>query len=154
MEFTHFLLKSSDTPTHAEKRFPSQRTSWQKTALPQQGMRELNTWREGRIKQRVFRGIIKKRKPLWQKREALCALWARITKNTDWNTGPLARPFACSLAPLTRSLARFAHSLARGTVIDLMAIYSVFFSILAHSDLFMRDLRRFSLSPKQLEKKI
>ena len=30
-------------------------------------------------------------------------------------------------------LAHFAHSLARGTMNDLMAIYSVFFSILAHS---------------------
>ena len=66
------------------------------------------------------------------------ALWARITKNTDWSTGPLARPFAHSLARLTRlltphyslhsrtllcSLARslahsLAHSLALGTVID------------------------------------
>ena len=50
------------------------------------------------------------------------ALWARITKNTDWCTGPLARPFAHLLAPLTRllaphcSLAHFAHSLARGKV--------------------------------------
>ena len=32
-------------------------------------------------------------------------------------------------------LARFAHSLARGTVNDWIAIYSVFFSILAHSAL-------------------
>ena len=32
-------------------------------------------------------------------------LWSRITKNTDWSTGPLARPFACSLAPLTHLLA-------------------------------------------------
>ena len=58
------------------------------------------------------------------------ALWARITKNTDWSNGPLARPFACSLAlhyslrscaPLrsfVRSLAHFAHSLARGKVDD------------------------------------
>ena len=64
-------------------------------------------------------------------------LLARTTKNTDWSTGPLARPFACSLALLTRSLApdcslcsrpplcsrvhslaHFAHSLARGTVND------------------------------------
>ena len=44
------------------------------------------------------------------------ALWARITKNTDWSTRPLARPFARSLAPLTR-----------GKVCDWMAIYSVFF---------------------------
>ena len=71
----------------------------------------------------------------------LCTLWARITKNTDWSTGPLARPFPCSRAPLTRlltphyslcsraplrSLAHFAHSRARGTVIDRMAIHSVF----------------------------
>ena len=61
--------------------------------------------------------------------------WARSTKNTDWSTGPLARPFARSLAPLTRSLApdyslrsrpplrslvrslaHFAHFLARGKV--------------------------------------
>ena len=32
------------------------------------------------------------------------ALWARTTKNTDWSTGPLARPFARSLAPLTRGI--------------------------------------------------
>ena len=49
-------------------------------------------------------------------------LWARITKKTDWSTGPLARPFIRSLAPLTCSLAPHnllclcaccAHSLAR-----------------------------------------
>ena len=34
-------------------------------------------------------------------------LWCRIIKNTDWSTGPLARPFACSLAPLTHSLALY-----------------------------------------------
>ena len=63
------------------------------------------------------------------------ALWARSAKNTHVCTGPLARPFARSLAPLTRSLAldcslrsrpplrslvrsltHFAHSLARGKV--------------------------------------
>ena len=51
--------------------------------------------------------------------------------------------FACfkllaSLAPsaaLTRSLAHFAHSLARGTVNDWMAILSVFFPIFDHSAL-------------------
>ena len=32
------------------------------------------------------------------------ALWAKITKTTDWSTGPLACPFACLLAPLTCSL--------------------------------------------------
>ena len=60
----------------------------------------------------------------------------------------LARPFARLLAPLTRSgllasltpssaltrlLARSFRSLPRGTVNDWAAIYSVFFSILAHS---------------------
>ena len=29
------------------------------------------------------------------------ALWARITKNTDWSNGPLARLFVRLLAPLT-----------------------------------------------------
>ena len=33
------------------------------------------------------------------------SLWPRISKNTDWSTGPLARPFAHSLAPLTHSIA-------------------------------------------------
>ena len=33
------------------------------------------------------------------------ALWARTIKNTNCITGPLALPFAHSLAPLTRSLA-------------------------------------------------
>ena len=80
------------------------------------------------------------------------ALWSMTTKNSDCSTGPLARPFARSLAPLTRSLApdcslrsrpplrspvrslaHFAHSLARGTVNDWMAILSVCFSIIDHS---------------------
>ena len=74
------------------------------------------------------------------------ALWARITKNPDCSTGPLARPFAHLLAPLTHLLAlpcslcshaplhslihllaHFAHSLAHGKVIDQMTIHSVFF---------------------------
>ena len=61
------------------------------------------------------------------------ALWAKKTKNPDGSTGPLACPFARSLAPLTRllapdcslrsrppllslvrSLAHFANSFARG----------------------------------------
>ena len=33
------------------------------------------------------------------------ALWSGSAKNQDVSTGPLARPFACSLAPLTCSLA-------------------------------------------------
>ena len=80
------------------------------------------------------------------------SLWSITAKNTDCSTGPLARPFARSLAPLTRSLApdcslrsrpplrslvcslaHFAHSLARGTVNDWMPILSVFFSIFDHS---------------------
>ena len=54
-------------------------------------------------------------------------LWARTTENTDWSTGPLARRFARSLAPL-----------ARGTVIYKMAILSVFFSIFDHSEIKVR----------------
>ena len=57
--------------------------------------------------------------------EDFVPLWARITKNTVWSTGPLAHPFARSLTLLSRSLAphyslpsrsaalRCAHSLAR-----------------------------------------
>ena len=56
------------------------------------------------------------------------ALWSGTNKNKDVSTRPLARPFARSLAPdcslclrpplrsLVRSLAHFAHSLARGKV--------------------------------------
>ena len=54
------------------------------------------------------------------------SLWSKTAKNTDRSTGPLARPFA-------RPLAHFAHSLARGTVNDWMALLSVFFSIFDHS---------------------
>ena len=55
-------------------------------------------------------------------RQFFNALWSITAKNTDCSTGPLARPFARSLAPLTR-----------GTVNDWMAILSVFFSIFDHS---------------------
>ena len=74
--------------------------------------------------------------------------------NRDVGTETPARLFARSLATLThsltphyslrsrpplrslvRSLAHFAHPLARGTSNDLMAILSVFFSILAHTEL-------------------
>ena len=59
------------------------------------------------------------------------ALWSGTNKNRVVTTGPLARPFACSLAPLTPdcslrsrpplrslvpALADFTHSLARGKV--------------------------------------
>ena len=37
-----------------------------------------------------------------QNRVLSCALWARIIKNPDVSTGPLACPFAHSLALLTR----------------------------------------------------
>ena len=74
-------------------------------------------------------------------------LQSRTAKNTDWSTGPLARPFHRSLTPLTRLLAppcllrscSLARSLtmltpkAPGTVYDSMTNYSVFFSNLDHS---------------------
>ena len=90
------------------------------------------------------------------------SLWSETNKNRDVSTGLLARPFARSLALLTRSLApdcslrsrpllrslvhslaHFTHSLARGTVNDLIAILSVFFSIFDHSGLplFLGSLR-------------
>ena len=57
---------------------------------------------------------------------ACVAQWARTNKNRDVSTGPLARPFARSLAPLyglltplrslVRSLAHSAHYLACGKV--------------------------------------
>ena len=74
------------------------------------------------------------------------ALWARSTKNPDVSTGPLARPFARSLAPLTRSLAphcslcsrallrSLAHSFARGNVNDIMSQKSL---VLSHSAMTM-----------------
>ena len=72
-----------------------------------------------------------------------CPLWSGTNKNRDVSTGPLACPFARSLALLTRllapdcslrsrpplrslvrSLAHFANELACGT--DWMAIFSIF----------------------------
>ena len=83
---------------------------------------------------------------------AINALWYRTNKSRDASTGPLACPFARSLAPLTRSLApdcslrsrpplrslvcslaHFALFRASGTVNDWVAINSVFFSVLDHS---------------------
>ena len=74
-------------------------------------------------------------------------LWSITVKNKNCSTGPLARPFARSLVPLTRllapdcslysrpplhslirSLPHFSHSFARRTVNDLMAILAVFFT--------------------------
>ena len=82
------------------------------------------------------------------------ALWSGTNKNVS--TGPLARPFTCSLAPLTRllaphyslclrtplrslarSFAHFAHSRARGKVYILMSQYHI---ILTHSDSFVHSL--------------
>ena len=70
-----------------------------------------------------------------QKKEERSALWSGTNKNRDVNTGPIARPFALSLTPLTRlvapdcslhsrpllrslirSLAHFADSRAHGKV--------------------------------------
>ena len=81
--------------------------------------------------------------------------WSITAKNTDCSTGPLACPFAGSLAPLTRllasdcslrsrpplrslvrSLAHFAHSLARETVNDWMTHFVCVFSIFDHSVLY------------------
>ena len=44
-------------------------------------------------------------KPKLFTNSTVIALWSRTAKNTDCSTGPLTRPFARSLAPLTRSLA-------------------------------------------------
>ena len=75
--------------------------------------------------------------------------WPEKNKNRDVNTRPLARPFARSLAPLTRSLApdcslrshpplrslvrslaHFAHSRGRGNVNFLMSQNDL---VLSHS---------------------
>ena len=93
-------------------------------------------------------------------------LWLITAKNTDCSTGPLAHPFTLSLAPLTRSLAPdcslcsrpplrslvrslayFAHSLARGTVNDGMAILSCFFQ-------FSTVVRRLSSVAKHFHPKL
>ena len=82
----------------------------------------------------------KKNKNKMEEEKEKKTLWSIIAKNTDCSTGPPARPFVCSLAPLTRSLAldcslrscpplrslirslaHFAHSLARGKVYDFMS---------------------------------
>ena len=47
----------------------------------------------------------KKNKNKMEEEKEKKTLWSIIAKNTDCSTGPLAAPFACSLAPLTRSLA-------------------------------------------------
>ena len=57
--------------------------------------------------------------------------WA--TRSSVRSFARTAHSFACSA--LLALLAHFAYSLACGKVNDLMAIFSVFFSILAHSGL-------------------
>ena len=52
---------------------------------------------------RRTQSVLEQSVPLAQ--HSTIALWSRITKNPDVSTGPLARPFACSLAPLTHLLA-------------------------------------------------
>ena len=62
------------------------------------------------------------------------APWSGIMKNSDCSTGPLAHPVACSLAPLTRSLALPCSLRSRPSVNDWMAIFFfVILSILDHS---------------------
>ena len=56
----------------------------------------------------------------------LAPQWARIIRNPDWSTGPLTRPFAHSLTPLTCSLdpdcslRSCPRSLARGKEVFCM----------------------------------
>ena len=86
------------------------------------------------------------------------ALWSGTNKNRDVSTGPLARPFARSLAPFTRSLApdcslrshpplrslprslaHFAHSLARGKV-NFLCLKMIWFCPIVHRP-FIRHCR-------------
>ena len=92
----------------------------------------------------------------WRRRTN--ALWSGTNENRDVSTGPLARPFARSLALLIRSLApdctlwsrppmhslvhSLAHSLAYGTVNNWMAILSLFFSNFDHSALLSGAAKR------------
>ena len=62
----------------------------------------------------------------------------QVEVNLTWKIGKDGvkdgfRSLIRSHRSLVGSLTHFAQSLARGIVNDLMAIYSVFFSILAHS---------------------
>ena len=87
------------------------------------------------------------------------SLWARIVKNPDCSTGPLARLFTHSLAPLTwlfalhyslrsraplRSLTSLTPSLVRQWMIRWLSILC-FFSVLAHSGIEERCARYFEL---------
>ena len=84
-------------------------------------LHESHSQRGGMVKQGKIRIIINDQFQIVD--PFIIALWARITKNTDCSTGPLAHLFARSLAPLTH----FTHSLARGKVNDQITILSVFF---------------------------
>ena len=63
-------------------------------------------------------------------RHSLVRSLAPLTRSLAPDCSLRSRP---PLRSLVRSLAHFAHSLARGTVNDWMAILSVFFSIFDHS---------------------
>ena len=67
---------------------------------------------------------------------ASVALWARITKNTDLSTGPLARPLTRSLAPhysLAHSLLSLTPELVGQGMIGWLFCLSLF-SIFEHSE--------------------
>ena len=66
----------------------------------------------------------------WATRSSVRSLLALLTRSLAPDCSLRSRP---PLRSLVRSLAHFAHSLARGTVNDWMAILSVFFSIFDHS---------------------
>ena len=61
------------------------------------------------------------------------ALWSGSNKSRDVSTGPLARPFACSLTPLTRSLARSLRSLPRSRESEFLVSQNDL--VLSHSGL-------------------
>ena len=69
-------------------------------------MVKLETKEDRQTKRDIKRQRLNRRKVMFTgvERRGKNALWARTTKNLDVSTGPLARPFACSLAPLNRSL--------------------------------------------------
>ena len=93
------------------------------------------------------------------------ALWSGTNKNKDISTGPLPRPFARLLAPLTRSLdpdcsllsrpplrslvyslARFAHPHARGKV-NLWCLKMTWFCPIVPWDIHRRNLEAYHPSP-------
>ena len=64
---------------------------------------------------------------------SLISLTRSLAPDCSLRSRPPLRSLVRSLAHFAHSLAHFAHSLARGTVIYKMAILSVFFPILDHS---------------------